>query len=239
MYLMLGGQEMNKSQSKDQNMTQNQASSNVVPSYTNSMTAGVRPISSQSNNKQDSSQSVNMKQQSSGQMSSASGTQKAVIGVFDSRNDAETAVSQLRNKGFNTEEINIIAKDDNKQRNQSQTYDDDITDGALTGGTIGGIGGLLLGAGVVASVGAMAIPGIGPIIASGPIAAAIGGAVAGGVAGGLIDWGIPAEASHRYEQSVAKGGILAVIRTNSNKVEAAAQVLRQNGATDVESHTAK
>lgn len=226
-------------QSKDQNKTQNQAPSNVVPSYNNSMTAGVRPISSQSNNKQASSQSANMQQQSSGQMSSASGTQKAVIGVFDSRSDAETAVSQLRNKGFNTEEINIIAKDDNKKHNRSKTYDDDITDGALTGGTIGGIGGLLLGAGVVASVGAMAIPGIGPIIASGPIAAAIGGAVAGGVAGGLIDWGIPAEASHRYEQSVAEGGILAVIRTDSNKVEAAAQVLRQNGATDVESHTAK
>ena len=89
----------------------------------------------------------------------------------------------------------------------SQGYDyveDDITDGALTGGTLGGIGGLILGAG------ALAIPGVGPIIAAGPIAAALGGAVAGGVAGGLIDWGIPAEVSHRYEQQVAQGGILAV-----------------------------
>ncbi|MEN6567911.1 MAG: general stress protein [Veillonellales bacterium] len=163
---------------------------------------------------------------------------KTVIGVFSVHSDAEKAVSELRSQGFTTEEINIVSKDSSKFR-QNQPYDDDITDGALTGGTIGGIGGLLMGAGVVASVGAMAIPGIGPIIASGPIAAAIGGAVAGGVAGGLIDWGIPAESSQRYEKSVAEGGILAVIRTESSKVNSAAQILRKNGASDVESHNLK
>lgn len=215
-------------QSKGQN--QNQTTNNQVSSNTNSMTAGVRPIVSQSGNMQ----------QSSGQgATSGNQSSRAVIGVFNSRGDAEKAVSQLRNKGFNTEEINIVSKDNKQGKNQNQTYDDDITDGALTGGTLGGISGLLLGAGVVASVGAMAIPGIGPIIASGPIAAAIGGAVAGGIAGGLIDWGIPAEASQRYEQSVAQGGILAVIRTASGKVDTAAQILRQYGATDIESHTAK
>ncbi|MDD4600951.1 MAG: general stress protein [Negativicutes bacterium] len=223
-----------ENQSKGQNQSmgknQNQAANSGVPSYTNSMTAGVRPVSSQSGNIQ----------ASTGQMSYSNNQgSKAVIGIFNSRQDAEKAVSQLRNNGFNTEEINIVSKNDKQNKDESKTYDDDISDGALTGGTLGGIGGLLLGAGVVASVGAMAIPGIGPIIASGPIAAAIGGAVAGGVAGGLIDWGIPAEASQRYEKSVAKGGILAVIRTNAGKVDTAAQILRQYGATDIESHTAK
>ena len=85
----------------------------------------------------------------------------------------------------------------------------------------------------------MAIPGVGPIVAAGPIAAALGGAVAGGVAGGLIDWGIPAEVSRRYEQQVAQGGILAVIHTDSQKVNQAAQILRQSGAKDVESHSTK
>lgn len=103
-------------------------------------------------------------------------------------------------------------------------------DGTLTGSTIGGIGGLIVGSG------ALMLPGIGPILAVGPIAAAIGGAIAGGVAGGLIDWGIPAEASERYEENVKQGDILTVIRTTSSKVNSAAQVLRQNGAKDVETH---
>lgn len=156
---------------------------------------------------------------------------KAVIGVFSDRDSAEKAVKQLRSQGFNTEEINIISKGQNNS--DSKTYEDDITDGALTGGTLGGIGGLLVGAG------ALAIPGIGPIIAAGPIAAALSGAVAGSIAGGLIDWGIPAETSQKYEQSVAQGNILAVIRSDAAKVQQAAQILRQNGASDVESHTSK
>ena len=157
---------------------------------------------------------------------------KMVIGVFDSHQQAEKAVSELRNQGFSTEEINIVSKE-RKRRNDTEFVDDDITDGALTGGTLGGIGGLMVGAG------ALAIPGIGPIVAAGPIAAALSGAVAGGIAGGLIDWGIPAEVSRRYEQHVAEGGILAVIRSDAAKVQQAAQVLRQNGARDVESHNAR
>ncbi len=155
---------------------------------------------------------------------------QTVIGVFESRAKAENAVNTLRKQGFTTEEINIVSK---KQKNQDQdgTYDDDITDGTLTGGTLGGIGGLLMGAG------ALMLPGIGPIIAVGPITAAVGGAIAGGIAGGLIDWGIPAEASQRYEQEVADGSILAIIRTDTTKVSSAAQILRQNGAKDVENHS--
>jgi len=157
---------------------------------------------------------------------------QTVIGVFESRSKAENAVNTLRKQGFTTEEINIVSK---KQRNQNQdeTYDDDITDGTLTGGTLGGIGGLLMGAG------ALLLPGLGPILAVGPITAAVGGAIAGGIAGGLIDWGIPAEASQRYEQEVAHGSILAIIRTDTSKVNSAAQILRQNGAKDVENHHSK
>lgn len=156
---------------------------------------------------------------------------KAVIGVFNSQSQAEKAINQLRQQGFGTEEINIVSKE--QKGTSGKTYDDDITDGALTGGTLGGIGGLLVGAG------ALAIPGFGPILAAGPIAAALSGAVAGGIAGGLIDWGIPAESSRRYEQQVAQGNILAIVKTSSAKVQQAAQILRQNGANDVESHIAR
>lgn len=163
---------------------------------------------------------------------SSQNTAKTVIGVFDSRDSAEKAVMDLRNQGFTTEEINIVSKEKESgmQGGEGEQYDDDITDGALTGGAIGGIGGLLLGAG------AMAIPGVGPVIAAGPIAAALSGAVAGGIAGGLIDWGIPAEASQRYERDVAAGNILTVIRASGAKVNQAAQILRQHGASDVETH---
>jgi hypothetical protein len=155
---------------------------------------------------------------------------QAVIGVFESKNQAEQAIHALRQQGFTNENISIVTKKGGRQEG-GEYVEDDITDGALTGGTIGGIGGLILGAG------ALAIPGVGPIVAAGPIAAALGGAVAGGVAGGLIDWGIPAEVSRRYEQQVARGGILAVVHTDSQKVNQAAQILRQSGAKDVESHS--
>lgn len=158
-------------------------------------------------------------------------TKKTVIGIFNSHSAAEKAVNDLRQRGFTSEEINIVSKEGSER--STGVYEDDVTDGALTGGTLGGIGGLILGAG------ALAIPGVGPIVAAGPIAAALSGAVAGGIAGGLIDWGIPAEASHRYEQSVARGGILAAIQTTQGKVNVAAQILRQHGATDVETHNKK
>jgi outer membrane lipoprotein SlyB len=157
--------------------------------------------------------------------------EKSIIGVFESRPEAERAIQNLRQQGFTDEEINLISKEHHgKEAEGREYYDDDITDGALTGGTLGGIGGLILGAG------ALAIPGIGPVLAAGPIAAALSGAVAGGITGGLIDWGIPAESSSRYEHHVAQGNILAVIRTQESKVQQAAQILRQNGAKDIESH---
>ncbi|MDU4959725.1 MAG: general stress protein [Sporomusaceae bacterium] len=171
--------------------------------------------------------------QASGQQANAAGGQKVVIGVFQSRSEAEQAVSQLRSQGFSDQEINIVSKQGKQGQNQTEYAEDDISDGALTGGTLGGIGGLLL------SAGALAIPGLGPIVAAGPIAAALSGAVMGGIAGGLIDWGIPEEVSRRYENSVKQGGILAVIRTSAGSVNQAASILRQNGAKDVEAHTGK
>lgn len=158
---------------------------------------------------------------------------QTIIGVFASRSSAERAVEALRQQGFSNEEINIISKkqsnDDNNDNGDSD--DDSIMDGTLTGGTIGGIGGLLLGAG------ALMIPGIGPIVAAGPIAAALGGAIAGGITGGLIDWGIPSADSEHYEQEVVHGSILAIIRTDAGKITSVSQILRQNGAKEVKSHT--
>jgi len=213
-------------QMNQQPQQQQPASADLVNSYTNAQASS--SITTQQPNMQFNRSQATLSFKSSNHVGS-----KTVIGVFNSRSDAEAAVSDLRAQGFTQEEINIVSKDRSKQAANDQEYDDDITDGALTGGTLGGIGGLLLGAG------AMVIPGVGPILAAGPISAALGGALAGGLAGGLIDWGIPSEVSHRYAEKVAQNRILAVIRTNEDKVNSAAQILRQHGAQDVESHDTK
>lgn len=200
----------------------NQSGSDVLTSYTSSQSKSQSAVQSNS--------PVNNNQRSMSSQNKGSHNQKTVIGVFVTRSDAETAVQTLRSQGFTNEEINIVSK---HQKNDNVSYDDDITDGALTGSTIGGIGGLLIGAG------AMVVPGVGPLLAAGPISAAIGGALAGGLAGGLIDWGIPSEASHRYAKEVEQDKILAIIRTDDNRVNEAAKILRQYGAKDVESHDAE
>ncbi|MGI6147827.1 MAG: hypothetical protein GX195_04965 [Firmicutes bacterium] len=161
-----------------------------------------------------------------------------VIGVFRDVKSAEEAVRTLRNKGFDKNEISIIAKDD-KRRTGKQDMEvggemgmgqENISDGTAWGGALGGVAGLLAG------VGALAIPGIGPIVAAGPLAGALSGAVTGGVAGGLIDLGIPEERGRQYENELKQGGVLAVVETSDDKVNEASEILRQNGAKDVETH---
>ncbi len=160
---------------------------------------------------------------------------KTVISTFNSRDSAERAVSDLRSKGFDRE-ISIVAKDD--QRAQGQRRDDNalnmggdpVFDGTTTGGVLGGLAGLAAGAG------ALAIPGIGPIIAAGPIAGLLSGAATGGIAGGLLDWGIPAERGRYYEERVKQGNILVSVRTDDKKASDAANVLRNYGSQDVEIH---
>lgn len=157
---------------------------------------------------------------------------KTVIGVFSSRDQAEGAVHSLRQKGFE-KEISIMAKDDSKPRSDrnSETYGtDSITNGATTGGVIGGV------AGLVAGLGALAIPGIGPIVAAGPITGLLSGAATGGIAGGLVDWGIPKERGKYYEGKVKEGSIVVAVQSSEEKIDNAAEVLRSNGATDVETH---
>jgi len=203
------------------NQKSNQTSTNpVLNSYT----------TASSNTVQTSGAKVNTT--STTNTAGAQRANQTIIGVFTSRSNAENAVNSLRQQGFTNEEINIISKKQEGDDESGNAFEeDDILDGTLTGSTLGGIGGLLLGAG------ALVIPGIGPIIAAGPIAGAISGAIAGGITGGLIDWGIPAEESHHYEQEVVQGSVLAIVRTDSGKVNSVAQILRQNGAKEVKNHS--
>ncbi len=159
---------------------------------------------------------------------------KTVLGVFENTSQAERAVDDLQRQGFNRKEISIVAKESKVGRGDRSRGDmeagQDISGGITTGGAIGGVAGLLAG------VGALAIPGLGPIVAAGPIAAALSGAVTGGIAGGLIDWGVPEDVGQRFEQRVREGKILAVVRTDDNKINEAADIFRRHGAREVETH---
>jgi hypothetical protein len=164
-----------------------------------------------------------------------------VVGVFGNRDDAGRAVDELEKNGFSREEISVVTRGDEHgegrggKRGESMRMSrgvsgQDLGDGIATGGAIGGLAGLLAGAG------ALAIPGIGPLVAVGPIAGALTGAVTGGVAGGLIDFGLPEESGRRYEARVREGQIVALIRCDRERASQAADALRRNGALDVETH---
>lgn len=188
---------------------------------------------------------------------------KTVLGVFSSEQAAEQAVQSLRQSGFTTNEISIVSKQrrgqsgggrsgavqnrqdgngnltsggtgitGNTSGGRADLNTDGVTDGVASGATWGGLAGLALGAG------ALAVPGIGPLLAAGPLAAALTGAATGGLAGGLIDWGVPEDVGKDYENHVREGGVLAVIRVSENKADEAAKILRNNGAQDVGMHDA-
>ncbi|MGB9866897.1 MAG: general stress protein [Bacillota bacterium] len=152
---------------------------------------------------------------------------QTLIGVFNSRSQAERAVTELQKRGLTGEEISVVSREDRLHSDRDRGGQD-LSEGAYTGGVLGGLAGLLAGAG------ALAIPGIGPVIAAGPIAGAITGAVGGGIAGSLIDLGIPEERGRYYEDRVKQGDILAVVKSSPDKVNDAANVFRRNGAQDVE-----
>lgn len=138
---------------------------------------------------------------------------KKIVGVFNTEQEASNAIEQLKSQGFSTDEISVITKDREELRNITEETDTKAPEGVATGATTGGVlGGT---AGLLAGLGALAIPGIGPILAAGPIAATITGAAvgagAGGLLGGLIGMGIPENEATEYEGYVNNGKILVLV----------------------------
>lgn len=168
--------------------------------------------------------------------------EKKIIGYFKDSNQAGQAANELKAKGFN--EISLLGNEkggvegsddgDNKGLGLGQN----ISNGTMTGGAIGGLVGIGLGTGVLGALGtaALLIPGVGPIVAMGPLAAALGGAVTGGVAGALIDYGIPKEHSDYYETKIKEGNSVMVLKTDEQKADEVARIMRNYGAKDVKIH---
>ena len=156
---------------------------------------------------------------------------KTVVGIFESEHIAKEAIESLRSAGFERE-ISLLAKDQGSDDSDANSMGGGgtIADGITTGGVLGGIGGLALGAG------ALVMPGLGPIIAAGPIAGMLSGVAGGGVAGGLIDWGIPEEEGRRYEEKIKQDSIIVAVSSSESNIDEAEDILKNHGASEVKVH---
>ncbi|PEI60543.1 general stress protein [Priestia aryabhattai] len=136
---------------------------------------------------------------------------KNVVRVYETEQEAIHAVENLKKEGYASEEISIIGKHKKTKKVQKETNTkaEGAATGALTGGTLGSLTGILAGAG------ALAIPGIGPIVAAGPIVATLTGAAAGASVGGLsgilVGMGIPKQQAEHYNDSVKEGSLLVLV----------------------------
>ncbi len=161
---------------------------------------------------------------------------KTIIGAFDRMGDADRAARALRDAGFLDSDINFIANDVRRNPDPGRVVERTEMSGAATGAVAGGaLGGA---AGLAASLMGLAIPGVGPILAAGPIVAALVGAGAGAAAGGLIgsltDLGVEPAQAEVYAESVRRGGTLVTVRTDESRSDEAADILRDAGAVDID-----
>jgi uncharacterized protein (TIGR02271 family) len=165
---------------------------------------------------------------------------KRAAGLFYSRDEAESAVRDLKAGGYDMDQVSVIAKDADRVAGHETTEkignkaDEGATTGALTGGTLGGITGLLVG------LGALAIPGLGPILLAGAEATAIAttlagagiGAAAGSLIGALIGLGIPEEKAKIYSDRVGRGSFLVMVTGTGLEIDRVATIMRQHGVEE-------
>lgn len=161
---------------------------------------------------------------------------KKIVGVFHTEHEASRAIEDLKAHGFLTEDISVIARN---KRDVEAINDETGTkvpegmaSGAATGGILGGVTGLLAG------IGALAIPGIGPIIAAGPIAATLTGvavgAGTGGLVGGLIGLGIPEDEAASYDNYVDEGRILVMVDADISREKDVYTVFRNHNSANAD-----
>ncbi len=165
---------------------------------------------------------------------------KRAVGVFSNRHDAEHALNELHNSDFPMNKVSIIARDADKQDDIAgidvsdrlgNKADEGAATGALTGGVLGGATGLLVG------LGALAIPGVGPVLLAGEIATALAttlaggaiGAAAGSLIGALVGLGIPEEQARVYNERVSRGEYLVLVDGNEDELTRAEAILTGQG----------
>jgi uncharacterized protein (TIGR02271 family) len=179
---------------------------------------------------------------------------KTVVGLFDNFADAQHVAQELMDHGFPREDISVVANQDAVGRErmvgdeQGTQAGDYAGTGAVSGTVLGGALGALVGAGL------LAIPGIGPVLAAGPLAAAVGtasatigagalgagiGAAAGGLVGGLIGFGVPEEQASYYAEGVRRGGTLVTVTTDDQRAKTAYDIMRRHNVINIEDRAAQ
>ena len=163
-------------------------------------------------------------------------SKKSVFCISTTRGQADQSVDQLKNANFSNNDISVLFPDKGTTKDFAHEKNTKAPEGAVAGAGTGGVVGGALG--WIVGIGALAIPGVGPFIAAGPILAALSGAAigaaAGGIAGGLIGLGIPELEAKRYEGKVKEGNILLSVHTeNSEEIKRAKEIFTQAGAHDI------
>jgi hypothetical protein len=161
---------------------------------------------------------------------------KSVFCIAQDDSQAIRIVDELRRAGFSNNDISVLLPDKGSTREFAHEKGTKAPEGALagvgTGGVLGGALGWLVG------IGALAIPGVGPLIAAGPIAAALSGAAvgaaAGGIVGALVGMGIPEYQAKRYEAQLREGRVLMSVHSeNSDQTRQAKEIMERMGAQDI------
>jgi hypothetical protein len=172
---------------------------------------------------------------------------KTVVGTYDNLQTAYAVANDLINAGYSRSDISVVANDAkneytphvNVNRTDVNRADinrvdtgDDVAKGAGIGAAIGGLGGLLVG------LGALAIPGVGPVIAAGPLLAALTGAgvgaVTGGIVGALVDLGIPDEDAHLYSEGLRRGHVLVIAQIPDADANEVTRIMERPGLVDIQ-----
>jgi len=166
------------------------------------------------------------------------GKNTAVFGIYKSVPQAEMAVDRIIAAGFMSNDISVLLPDNQSTKEVAHEKNTKAPEGTTTGVATGGIIGGTLG--LLAGIGALAIPGVGPFIAAGPIMGALAGLGAGGAVGGLIGalvgMGMPEYEAKRYEGRVKDGGVLLSVHCDSSdEISRAKDVLKATGAEDIAS----
>ncbi len=179
---------------------------------------------------------------------------KTVVGLFDDYMDAQNVVQALMDNGYRNDDISVVANEnahgmqESHEVGQESQAGEGAGAGAVGGTVLGGALGLLVGAGL------LAIPGIGPVLAAGPLAAAVGtaaatagagalgagiGAATGGLLGGLVGLGVPEDDAEYYTEGVRRGGTLVTVQTEDRLAEDAHLMMERYGAVDIQERGAE
>jgi uncharacterized membrane protein len=161
---------------------------------------------------------------------------KTIVASFDGYPTARQVVRELMDDGYMSRDIGIVASNvsgDDRVAGALEPKDTSpAATGALTGGVVGGA------AGLAACFLALSVPGIGPIVAAGPVVAVLSGAGAGAVAGGLIgaltEAGVSEEHANYYAETVRRGGALVTVKVDESRADRAMEIMRQSGAIDLD-----